>query len=89
MSKRKKEYAVDVLKREIEERKTKLKPCPFCGGEAKTNECKFGLNVIFCDSCGARIASDARITSFYMGDLIKAWNTRVDVESCEDDEEEK
>ena len=81
MSKRKKEYATDVLKREIEERKTKLKRCPFCNGEAKVKEFKFGLNAVYCDSCGARI------TAFYMNNAIIAWNKRVDVaktdESCE------
>jgi transcription elongation factor Elf1 len=74
MSKRKKEYATDVLKREIEERKKNLKPCPFCNGEAKVAELKFGLNAVYCDSCGAKI------TAFYMGNAIIAWNKRVDME---------
>lgn len=54
MSKRKKEYATDVLKREIEERKMKLKRCPFCGGKAIVAEHKFGFNDVYCESCGAR-----------------------------------
>ena len=32
MSKRNKEYAIDVAMQEIKERKMKLKPCPFCNG---------------------------------------------------------
>lgn len=51
----------------------KIKPCPFCGGKAIVEKSKFGLNVIHCESC------EARITAFYMGDLIKAWNRRGDV----------
>lgn len=74
MSKRKKEYAIDVLKREIEERKMKLKPCPFCNGKAEVAELKFGSNVVYCESCGARI------TAIYRSDAITAWNARVDVE---------
>jgi hypothetical protein len=57
----------------------KLKRCPFCNGEAKVAELKFGLNAVYCDSCGAKI------TAFYMGNAIKAWNKRVDVECCEDE----
>ena len=59
----------------------KLLPCPFCNGKAILEESKFGFNHISCESCGARI------TAFYKGDLINAWNKRVDVantnESCE------
>lgn len=74
MSKRKKEYAIDVLKREIEERKMKLKPCPFCNGEAEV-DCRLGMCSVVCKDCGARVSSFGDVNP-----AIEAWNTRVDVE---------
>lgn len=74
MSKRKKEYAVDVLKREIEERKMKLKTCPFCGGEAvvmgSDDDCRFDM--VVCLKCGLK----AKWYHNYKDEAINAWNTR-------------
>ena len=38
----------------------KLKPCPFCGGEAKTEEFikNFGPTLIECSNCGAIVTFD-------------------------------
>lgn len=47
-----------------------LKPCPFCGGEAKRNDDKQNWGDIFCTNCGCHILE---------GDTekaIEAWNTR-------------
>lgn len=49
--------------------KTKLKPCPFCGGEAA--ESPFGT-WIFCKKCGAM--SEAAET---FGATIRKWNRRL------------
>lgn len=55
----------------------KLKPCPFCGGEAKI-AVDFGLfaqesQTCGCLKCGCRLnLSETRKKS------IKAWNTRVE-----------
>lgn len=69
----------DLINRLLEPKRNypELKPCPFCNGKAKVEESKFGFNHISCESCGAMI------TAFYMGDLIKAWNRRVEDECCE------
>lgn len=51
----------------------KLKPCPFCGGEAVQRESLFGFFAIECIQCGA-------LVSFFgkeRRDLCaKAWNWR-------------
>ena len=51
----------------------KLKPCPFCGGEAEITYCDEGCcgakpYEVYCD-CGAHISAYEK--------SIKAWNTRV------------
>lgn len=57
----------------------KLKPCPFCGGEARCLETNWrdGYNV-FCEECGV-------ITLRYStpDDAIKEWNKRVSDDSLE------
>lgn len=47
----------------------KLKPCPFCGGEADT-EWHHGYYGVRCESCYAEVTADG------MNDTIEAWNTR-------------
>lgn len=57
----------------------KLKPCPFCGGQAIVSEAHtvadetLGLCFVFCKSCRAE-------TSLYRikQEAIKAWNRRVE-----------
>lgn len=54
----------------------KLKPCPFCGGEAKISTCDWGYSVkeywCYCSSCGCE-------TQKYHSkeDAIVQWNTRT------------
>lgn len=54
---------------------TELKPCPFCGGEARLTV-YFGLLdgapfEVSCQECGARI------TDFEREEAVAAWNRRV------------
>ena len=68
--------------------KPKLKPCPFCGGEAEITEVidrtprnlepvGFGVK---CDQCGIIVAKiDCGVTDWFETDeeAAKAWNRRV------------
>ena len=56
---------------------TKLKPCPFCNGEAEV-DCRLGLCSVVCKDCGARVSSFGDVNP-----AINAWNKRVDDECCE------
>lgn len=51
----------------------KLKPCPFCGGEAEFE--RLGTNrqscIVCCTNCGARLESNETFSSG------ESWNTRV------------
>lgn len=48
----------------------KLKPCPFCGGEAKIIS-GYGKYVVTCKGCDAMAPS-----TYTEGDAAKAWNKR-------------
>lgn len=62
---------------------TKLKRCPFCGGEAKTEQCEditcnakgkariYPYTAIYCVDCGARIEEQDE------EELADMWNTRT------------
>lgn len=52
-----------------------LKPCPFCGGEARIDEGMRGYPCILCGTCGA--SSDYASTDD-VSEAITAWNTRHD-----------
>ena len=63
----------------------KLKPCPFCGGEAGIAAKTFDVfNVgayVFCDECGARTAIHYSHTGLYRESekmAADAWNKRID-----------
>lgn len=51
---------------------TKLKPCPFCGGEAKIYGKREGLPWVACKSCiGQTACCDTK------EEAIEAWNRRM------------
>lgn len=50
----------------------KLKPCPFCGGEAIVDGCDDTLWSVICEKCNASI--DYNETKH---DAIIAWNSRI------------
>ena len=51
----------------------KLKPCPFCGGEARRYCGKTDFHGIVCKKCSAKIYGYGS-----QGAATKAWNRRVD-----------
>ena len=56
-------------------RETELKPCPFCGGEAKVMDMGYP-HWVYCEECGAKVhggTNDER-------DSIAAWNRRKNEE---------
>lgn len=52
-----------------------LKPCPFCGGEARHYEGKTFCHGVCCKKCNAKIYGYATEAS-----AKRAWNRRVDNE---------
>lgn len=66
------EIIAEWLQKEHEE---ELKPCPFCGGEAKIIDGgeSTSFPYVYCTSCGTR--SGYRLSE---EDTIMAWNKRVD-----------
>ena len=58
---------------------SELKPCPFCGGEARfARGFDYGeigcIRWVYCSKCGAMTRSDFHATE---SDAAKAWNRRV------------
>ena len=57
-----------------------LKPCPFCGGEARIDSTPYGSKVriywVLCEDCGAE---DGSILDSQK-EAKKSWNTRADTE---------
>ena len=57
---------------------TKLKPCPFCGGEAAEATNELGCYVITCSACGCTSqAFLAASTEWGIAAARKAWNRRA------------
>lgn len=54
----------------------KLKPCPFCGGQAETNYGRFDYNYfgVHCNNC------DAYVSDCDSEGAIEKWNRRIDEE---------
>lgn len=69
---------------------TKLKPCPFCGGEAEVGQVEHSAGMdgyftnwfIRCQKCGANIerAADDYYgrKSFPAGEVMEIWNRRAE-----------
>ena len=55
-----------------------LKPCPFCGGEAREEEADDGGKFIECSTCSACTALHYDRAE----NLVSAWNRRRDAESA-------
>ena len=57
-----------------------LKPCPFCGGEAKLKEAEYLGVFIVCSKCGTK-------TSYRLSRslVVKMWNNRVEPEFTPDE----
>lgn len=51
----------------------KLKPCPFCGGEAKIMKMGYP-HWVYCCECGAKVHGRTNDEK----DSIKAWNRRAE-----------
>lgn len=58
---------------------SELKPCPFCGGEAKLVNTWNCLCQIICRSCGANIGGIKRHPNDFRtrDEVIAAWNSRT------------
>ena len=68
-----------------------LKPCPFCGGEARIIEAEIGMfedgYAVYCGgTCGVKMGVDGRLGEAYKwtpyfsteAEAIEAWNTRAE-----------
>lgn len=55
----------------LSERQEELKPCPFCGGEARVHESAGGWSFVFCEECEAELRGETK------AEAIEAWNKRV------------
>ena len=58
--------------------KTELKPCPFCGGEARRYYGGYDSHGVACKKCTAKIYGYASKAS-----ATRAWNRRADNEQRE------
>lgn len=61
----------------------KLKPCPFCGGEAQLIKNEYGDNTgyafVICQDCGNRAKKFSKSLDFCaVEEAIEAWNRRAD-----------
>lgn len=64
----------------------KLKPCPFCGGEAKVSSVLIDDSCfVCCKYCGATTYNMKDMRMYFNGakDAIAAWNTRAE-RTCKD-----
>lgn len=59
----------------------KLKPCPFCQGEAKVYVGFMGLLYVRCDECGAIVSFDNSYCNKEPQKAIEYWNRRIENET--------
>lgn len=58
---------------------TDLKPCPFCGGEAKAMTSRFSSGYfVECTVCGAHSRGFKGMLSYENGEVAESWNRRVE-----------
>ena len=58
---------------------TTLKPCPFCGGEARlSGNMTRSDNWVVCRRCGVHYPADTRL-EFTEAEAVEAWNTRAEM----------
>lgn len=56
-----------------QEQKPELKPCPFCGGEARLyNPLESTMHFVYCNNCSAQGRGNTK------AEAIEAWNRRVE-----------
>lgn len=55
----------------------KLKPCPFCGGEARIDKDP-RYAAIMCKECGARVRQPISIELCAVDTVIKKWSRRAE-----------
>ena len=55
--------------------KTELKPCPFCGGQARRYNGNTDMYGVVCKKCGAKVFGYGNEAS-----ATKAWNRRTNSE---------
>lgn len=60
----------------MSDEKPKLKPCPFCGKQAKRTRGFYGLNFFKC-VCGAVVSFDNDFYNNNPDKAIDAWNRRA------------
>ena len=56
-------------------KETELKPCPFCGGEARRYNGNHDMHGVVCKKCNAKVYGYANQAS-----ATKAWNRRANNE---------
>ena len=67
--------SAEDLKRRTVQTMAELKPCPFCGGEAKLAEGELGQWIVRCTKCPCDVG---RYWFSRKADAKKAWNRRAD-----------
>ena len=55
----------------LERQKTMLKPCPFCGGEAKIMDLGYS-HWVYCENCDAKVHGGTNDEK----DSVEIWNRR-------------
>lgn len=59
---------------------TKLKPCPFCGGDAERNfDVSSTVFFVICRACGARVSVeyDGLYSDLRIRRVVRKWNRRM------------
>ena len=60
------------------EKKTELKPCPFCGTDVQRVIGFMGVNFFKCTEYSATVSFDNEYYNNHKNEALKAWNRRSD-----------